>query len=88
VKAVHELEEFQYEAKRQGLSLLRDVETGPLSKESLPRVIEEVERRMNAAADSLDFELAAVLRDQLFELKGMSPLGSKQSTAKAKRRKR
>jgi excinuclease ABC subunit B len=90
VKAVHELEEFQYEAKRQGLSLLRDVETGPLSKESLPRVIEEVERRMNTAADSLDFELAAVLRDQLFELKGMSPVGAKRSSQppKARRRKR
>jgi excinuclease ABC subunit B len=88
VKAVHELEEFQYEAKRQGLSLLRDVETGPLSKESLPRVIEEVERRMNAAADNLDFELAAVLRDQLFELKGMSPVGAKGQPPKAKSRRK
>ena len=51
--------------------LLRDAEA-PLSAKDLPAIIEDVEVRMKAAADSLDFETAVLLRDQLFELKGMS----------------
>ncbi|MBI4056006.1 MAG: excinuclease ABC subunit UvrB [Elusimicrobia bacterium] len=70
-KAVQELEEFQYEAKREGLSLIRDVESKPLSKKNIPLFIKEIEKKMTEAADNLDFELAAVLRDQLFELKEM-----------------
>jgi excinuclease ABC subunit B len=71
VKAVEELEEFQNNAKRQGLSLLR--ETGrPLSAKDVPVLVEELESRMKDAADNLDFEVAAELRDQLFELREMS----------------
>ncbi|MBI4051588.1 MAG: excinuclease ABC subunit UvrB [Elusimicrobia bacterium] len=70
-RAVHELEEFQYEAKREGLALIRDVESKPLSKKNLPHIMKEIEHRMKDAADNLDFELAAVLRDQLFELREM-----------------
>ncbi len=69
VKAVHDLEEFQYGAKKEGLSIIRDVESQPLNKKNLPNLIGEVEKRMKEAADNLDFELAAALRDQLFELK-------------------
>ncbi len=71
IKAVSELEEFQTAAKREGLMLLRDADK-PLSAKDLPGIIEEVEGRMRAAADSLDFEQAVLLRDQLFELKSMS----------------
>jgi len=71
VKAVEELEEFATTAKREGLMLLRDAEK-PLSAKDLPAIVEEVEGRMKAAADALDFEQAALLRDQLFELKSMS----------------
>ena len=71
IKAVEELEEFQTAAKREGLMLLRDADR-PLSAKDLPGIIEEVEGRMRAAADSLDFEQAVLLRDQLFELKSMS----------------
>jgi excinuclease ABC subunit B len=71
VKAVAELEEFQANAKREGLMLLRDTEK-PLTAKDLPAVVEEVESRMRAAAEQLDFEQAALLRDQLYELKGMS----------------
>jgi excinuclease ABC subunit B len=86
VKAVEELEEFQTTAKREGLMLLREADR-PLKAQDLPGIIEEVEGRMKAAADQLDFEQATLLRDQLFELKGMS--ASKPTTkAPAKRRKR
>ncbi len=71
VKAVSELEEFQSAAKREGLMLLRDAET-PLSAKELPTIIAEIESRMHAAADALDFEAAVLLRDQLFELRSMS----------------
>lgn len=75
-KAVQELSEFQTRAKREGLSLLRETAHKPLNRKNLPYLMEELERQMREAADVLDFELAAVLRDQLFELKEMS--GEKQ----------
>ncbi len=71
VKAIEELEEFQSTAKREGLMLLRDGDA-PLSAKELPTIIADVESRMRAAADALDFEAAVLLRDQLFELKSMS----------------
>ncbi len=76
IKAVSELEEFQSTAKREGLMLLRDAER-PLTAKDLPTIVAEVEARMKAAADALDFEQAALLRDQLFELKSMSATRSK-----------
>jgi len=82
VKAVEQLEEFQSTAKREGLMLLRDAER-PLTAKDLPTIVAEVEGRMKAAADALDFEQAALLRDQLFELRGMSASRAK---APAKRR--
>ncbi|MDD5303441.1 MAG: excinuclease ABC subunit UvrB [Elusimicrobia bacterium] len=83
VKAVSELEEFQSTAKREGLMLLRDAER-PLTAKDLPTIIAEVETRMRAAADALDFEAAVLLRDQLFELKGMS--ASRPSSGRAKKK--
>jgi excinuclease ABC subunit B len=71
VKAVEALEEFQTEAKRKGLALLREAE-GPLSPKDIPRFASELESRMREAADNLDFETAAVLRDQMLELREMS----------------
>ncbi|MBI5247159.1 MAG: excinuclease ABC subunit UvrB [Elusimicrobia bacterium] len=71
VKAIEQLEEFQTEAKRAGLLLLRDGDA-PLSAKEMPAIIADVEARMKAAADALDFEAAVQLRDQLFELKGMA----------------
>ena len=87
VKAVEELEEFQSTAKREGLMILRDAER-PLKAQDLPGIIEEVEGRMKAAADQLDFEQATLLRDQLFELKGMSASKPSASRAAPPRRRR
>ncbi len=63
--------------------LLRDAER-PLNAKDLPTIVAEVEARMKAAADSLDFEQAVLLRDQLYELKGMS--ASKPKSRAPKRR--
>ena len=74
VKAVQDLEEFQSAAKREGLSLLRETDR-PLTARDIPVIAEELEARMKDAADNLDFELAAILRDQLFELREMRVKG-------------
>ena len=77
VRAVHELEEFQVMARKEGLTeMVRDAVAAPLTKKNLPHLVSELERQMREAADNLDFELAAVLRDQIYELKEMSGVKS------------
>ncbi|MBI5631014.1 MAG: excinuclease ABC subunit UvrB [Elusimicrobia bacterium] len=76
VKAVQELEEFQTSAKREGLSLLRETSRA-LTPKDVPILAEELETQMRQAADNLDFELAAALRDQLLELRGMAAVRRK-----------
>jgi len=79
-KAVVELAEFQSEAKREGLRLMqRAADSRPLTKENVPHLIGNLERQMREAADNLDFELAALLRDQIFELKEMTGVGRPRS---------
>jgi excinuclease ABC subunit B len=43
--------------------------TGALPKEELPRVIADLESQMKAAAKQLEFERAALLRDEILELR-------------------
>ncbi|MDO8734047.1 MAG: helicase-related protein, partial [Elusimicrobiota bacterium] len=66
VKAVNDLEEFQYKAKHDAVLLIKE----DISKYSANN-ISQLEKDMNDAADNLNFELAAVLRDKIFELKEM-----------------
>ncbi len=40
-----------------------------MPKDELARLIKELEKQMKAAAAELEFEKAAVLRDQIFELR-------------------
>ncbi|OGR53767.1 MAG: excinuclease ABC subunit B [Elusimicrobia bacterium RIFCSPLOWO2_02_FULL_39_32] len=70
VKAIDEMEEFQIKAKKQGLSLLRENRLQYAGK-NLPEMMKEIEAQMKEAAERLDFETAALLRDQLFEFKEM-----------------
>jgi excinuclease ABC subunit B len=42
-----------------------------LPKNELIKVIEELEKQMKDAAQNLEFEKAAVLRDQVYELRGI-----------------
>ncbi|MFA5139593.1 MAG: excinuclease ABC subunit UvrB [Elusimicrobiota bacterium] len=72
-KAIADLAEFQTEAKREGLRLMREAAASkPLTPGNVPHLVETLERQMREAADSLDFELAALLRDQIFELREMA----------------
>ena len=43
--------------------------TRRLPKDELTRVIKELEKQMHAAAEALEFEKAALLRDQIFDLR-------------------
>ena len=46
-------------------------EASRLAKSDLERVITELEKQMKAAAKALEFEKAAAIRDQIFELRGI-----------------
>ncbi|MGA2091555.1 MAG: helicase-related protein, partial [Endomicrobiales bacterium] len=73
VSAIHDLEEFQYKAKEEGLHLLVAEAGGDdITPRSLPLVVAALEKQMREAADRLDFETAAALRDQLMKYKEMS----------------
>lgn len=69
-KAEVELKEFENSAKNEGLGILHEALPQPTAK-NIKKIVAEVERQMREAADNLNFELAAELRDRLFELKQM-----------------
>ena len=69
-KAEVELKEFESAAKEEGLGVLHTALPTPTVK-NIHKLIDELERQMREAADNLNFELAADLRDRLFELKQM-----------------
>jgi excinuclease ABC subunit B len=48
----------------------RPVDLTKVSNSDLQKMVKELEREMKAAAQALEFEKAAALRDQLFELRG------------------
>jgi excinuclease ABC subunit B len=78
VRAVQELEEFQIKAKETSLAgLWRDRADRPLTPKELPGLLRDLESRMTEAADALDYETAAVLRDKLFEVREMAAGGSR-----------
>lgn len=79
IKAVQELDEFQYKAREQGLSnVVWEYAPEYIAPSNLPRIIKELDRQMRNAADNLDYELAAAIRDKIFELKEMSVKISKE----------
>ncbi|MDD4004397.1 MAG: excinuclease ABC subunit UvrB [Elusimicrobiaceae bacterium] len=73
IKASATLKEFQLEAKQSGLKILHGAGSGELPPpRALPALMKAVEAQMRQAADNLDFETAAALRDRLFELKELA----------------
>jgi len=69
-KAIHDIAQYVQETKA-GLEPSVDVafELGQLPREELARVLAAMEEDMHAAAEALDFEMAARLRDQVVKLK-------------------
>jgi excinuclease ABC subunit B len=87
VRAVQELEEFQYKAKETGLAgIFREAGPKYLSRENLPHLMKDLERQMKEAADALDYELAAVIRDKIFEMKEMMAGGAGKKAGNKKTR--
>ncbi len=73
VKAIHDLEEFQIQARDAHLTdIIMDEEVKLLSPMKLAVLVSDIESQMRDAADNLNFELAAALRDRLFEIRDMS----------------
>ena len=66
-KAVRDLIRISKAVTPTGVKLDKDPES--MDKEELEKLIRQVEKKMNQAAVELNFEEAAVLRDQLFELR-------------------
>lgn len=69
-KAEVELKEFEASAKSDGLGILHEALPVPTAK-NIHKIAAELEKQMREAADNLNFELAADLRDKLFEIKQM-----------------
>jgi len=74
VKAVRDLTDAltpQAVAEARGEYVTRRGESTGLAKNELKRLIEELEKQMKEAARNLEFEKAAVLRDQIYELRAI-----------------
>jgi excinuclease ABC subunit B len=72
-KSVQELEEFQVQAYGAHVSRLFVDEKEPLlHPEKIPEIVRDLETQMRDAAENLQFELAAALRDKIEEIRQMS----------------
>lgn len=69
-----ELKEFEQQAKTSAFGILSESLPEPTLK-NLKSVEKDIEQQMLQAADALNFELAAELRDRLFELRQMEVKG-------------
>ncbi|MBK9122048.1 MAG: excinuclease ABC subunit UvrB [Chloroflexi bacterium] len=78
VKQIRDLtDRVKIMAAEEAGSVLHDAEQHDLTtmaKSDLHKLAKELEKEMKAAATNLEFEKAAALRDQLFELRGMLAL--------------
>jgi excinuclease ABC subunit B len=71
-KAVHDLtEQLSARAIAEPKAAYNTREVARLPKSDVQRVISELEKQMKEAAKNLEFEKAAVLRDQIYELRGI-----------------
>lgn len=68
-KAVRDLISISKKAAKEDMVFTKDPES--MSKKELEKLIKDVTKKMQRAAAELDFETAAVLRDQMMELKQM-----------------
>ena len=78
-----ELKEFEQQTKSSAFGILSDTLPTPTLK-NLKSVEKDIEQQMLQAAEALNFELAAELRDRLFELRQMSVKSPAKKKGKAK----
>ena len=71
-KAIHDLtEEFSQKAVAEMKGEYKTRSAGDLPRNELKQIIHEMEKQMKEAAKNLEFERAAALRDELFDLKSL-----------------
>jgi excinuclease ABC subunit B len=71
-KAIHDLtEEFSQKAVAEMRGEYKTRSTSDLPRNELKQIIHEMEKQMKEAAKNLEFERAAALRDELFDLKSL-----------------
>jgi excinuclease ABC subunit B len=71
-KAIHDLtEEFSQKAVAEIKGEYKTRSAGNLPRNELKQIIHEMEKQMKEAAKNLEFERAAALRDELFDLKSL-----------------
>lgn len=71
-KAIHDLtEEFSQKAVSEMRGEYKTRPAGDLPRNELKQIIHEMEKQMKEAAKNLEFERAAALRDELFDLKSL-----------------
>ncbi|HEY5731672.1 MAG TPA: excinuclease ABC subunit UvrB [Anaerolineales bacterium] len=69
-KAIHDLtEEFSSKAVAEMRGEYKTKDTSAIPRNELKQIIHEMEKQMKEAAKNLEFERAAALRDELFDLK-------------------
>jgi excinuclease ABC subunit B len=73
IKAVSELDEFQNISRKENTERMVSEESQAykITPKNINTIIDKIEDDMKKAADNLDFETAAVLRDRMLDLKSM-----------------
>lgn len=71
-KAIQEDLEISYQIKKKAFSFIHEQGYKYMPTENVPQIIKDLEKQMHDAASSLEFELAAALRDKIKELKSMT----------------
>jgi excinuclease ABC subunit B len=86
VKAVSELDEFQNLSRQEGVTYMtaEDKVDYEITPQNIDSLIKNLETEMRQAADSLDFETAAVLRDKISEIKSLKSQVPKAGALKVK----
>ena len=71
-KAIHDLtEEFSAKAVSEMKGEYKVRDAGAIPRNELRKIIGEMEKQMKDAAKNLEFERAAALRDEMYELKAL-----------------
>ena len=71
-KAIHDLtEEFSAKAVSEMRGEYKTKNIGDMPRNELQKIINEMEKQMKEAAKNLEFERAAALRDEMYELKNL-----------------
>ncbi|MDR0823008.1 MAG: UvrB/UvrC motif-containing protein, partial [Endomicrobium sp.] len=73
IKAVEELDEFQNLSRKENAQRMvsEEQQNYKITPKNINTIINKIEEDMKKAADNLDFETAAVLRDKMLDLKSM-----------------